>query len=122
MDLLVDYQMKVKDLVRKFNEIYPYLRLEIFAKGEEISNAAHDCSLSEITKKKLPVNFKLSPELKVSEVEELFWKSMGLQVSVLRKSGTTWLEASYSNYWSLDRQNTLGREMGNFLTSEIKKI
>ena len=121
MELFVNDEMKVAELVSKFSEIYPFLRLEVYYLGEEISNAAHDNLLKDVTKRKLPHNFSLQPENTVAEAEELFWKKMGVQIAIFRKSGKTWLEASYTNYWSLERQNKKGEEMGDFLTTETRK-
>jgi hypothetical protein len=122
MRLLVTAYMKVAELVKQFNEEYPFLRLEIYYKGEEMSDASHTCTLNEIAHRKALESFVIVSEMKVSEVEELFWENMGLQVSVFRKSGKTWLESSYTNYWSLERQNNLGKEMNNFMSVETKKV
>ncbi len=122
MEILVEQKMKVADLVRRFSEVYPFLRLEVYFRGEEISNAAHHSTLREVTRMRTPLGFSLLPEMKVSEVEELFWKKMGVQVAVFRKAGNTWLEASFTNYWSLARQNALGKEMSEVLTAEIKRL
>ena len=66
--------------------------------------------------------FVILPEMKVSEVESSFWEKMGIQISVFRKSGKTWLESSFTNYWSLERQNNLGKGMNDFLKVEPQKV
>jgi len=122
MILFVKPDIKATDLIRQFNEIYPFLRLEIYYRGEEMSDAYHNCKLCEIVHKKTVESFVISPEMKVSEVENLFWENMGIQISVFRKSGKTWLESSFTNYWSLERQNTLGKGMNDFMKSEPQKV
>lgn len=122
MELYVNANIRASDLIKQFNELYPFLRLEIYYKGEEMGVASHHCLLCEIVNKKVVENFIITPEMKVSEVEASFWENMGLQVSIFRKSGKTWLESSYTNYWSLERQNNLGREMNNFMNLETKKV
>ncbi len=122
MELYVNANIRASDLIKQFNELYPFLRLEIYYRGEEMGAASHHCLLLEIVNKKVVENFIILPEMKVSEVEVLFWENMGLQVSIFRKSGKTWLESSYTNYWSLERQNNLGREMNNFMNLETKKV
>lgn len=122
MILHVKPDIKATDLIRQFNGIYPFLRLEIYHRGEEMSDAAHDCLLCEIVHRKAVESFIISPEMKVSEVENMFWENMGLQVSIFRKSGKTWLESSYTNYWSLERQNNLGKDMNDFMNVEPQKI
>jgi hypothetical protein len=122
MELYVNANMTAADLIKRFNEFYPFLRLEIYYRGEEMGAASHHCLLKEIVNKKTLESFVIVPEMKVSEVESSFWENMGLQVSIFRKSGKTWLESSYTNYWSLERQNILGREMNNFMNLETKKV
>jgi hypothetical protein len=87
-----------------------------------MSDACHNCKLSDIVHKKSVEGFAILPEMKVSEVENLFWENMGIQISVFRKSGKTWLESSFTNYWSLERQNTLGKGMNDFMNSEPQKL
>jgi hypothetical protein len=121
MELFVNANQKTSELIKKFNSMYPFLRLEIYYQGEEMGASSHNCLLKDIVNKKAINDFMILPEMKVSEVEEAFWENMGLQISIFRKSGKTWLESSFTNYWSLERQNNLGREMNNFMTLETKK-
>ena len=122
MKLFVKPEIKANDLIRHFNEIYPFLRLEIYNQGEEMSNACHDFKLSDSMHKKAIEGFVILPEMKVSEVESSFWENMGIQISVFRKSGKTWLESSFTNYWSLERQNNLGKGMNDFMKIEPQKV
>jgi hypothetical protein len=122
MRLLVTAYMKVAELVKQFNEEYPFLRLEVYYKGEEMGAISHNCTLNEIAHRKTLENFVIVSEMKVFEVEELFWENMGLQVSIFRKSGKTWLESSFTNYWSLERQNSLGKDMNDFMKVETKRV
>ncbi|WP_394993663.1 hypothetical protein [Emticicia sp.] len=121
MRILVSAYMKIAELVKQFNEEYPFLRLEVYHKGEEMGDAP-SCTLNEIAHRKILNSFVIMSEMKVFEIEELFWENMGLQVSVFRKSGKTWLESSFTNYWSLERQNNLGREMNSFMNIETKRV
>ena len=122
MKLFVKPEIKANDLIRHFNEIYPFLRLEIYNQGEVMSDTCHDCKLSDIVHKKAIKCFVILPEMKVSEAESSFWEKMGIQISVFRKSGKTWLESSFTNYWSLERQNNLGKGMNDFLKVEPQKV
>ena len=122
MILHVKPDIKATDLIRQFNEIYPFLRLEIYYRGEEMSDATHDCMLCDIVHRKAVESFAILPEMKVSEVESMFWENMGIQISIFRKSGKTWLESSFTNYWSLERQNSLGKDMNDFMKVEPQKI
>jgi hypothetical protein len=122
MTIPVTAEMKADDLIRQFSENYPFLRLEIYHRGQEMGDAAHNCMLKEIINKKKSEGFEIAPEMKVSEVEDIFWDKMGLQISIFRKSGKTWLESSFTNYWSLQRQNSLGKEMNDFMNVQPQKV
>jgi len=122
MILFVKPGIKAFDLIRHFNEIYPFLRLEIYYQGQEMSNAYHDSILSDFVLKKAIEGFEISPEMNVLEVENLFWEKMGIQISIFRKSGKTWLESSFTNYWSLERQNNLGKGMNDFMKIVPQKV
>lgn len=122
MTLIVNAEMKADDLIKKFSEHYPFLRLEIYHRGQEMGDALNNCILKEIINRKKSESFEILPEMKVSEVEDIFWDKMGLQISVFRKSGKTWLESSFTNYWSLHRQNSLGKEMNDFMTVQPQKV
>lgn len=121
MELFVNANQTVSSLIKQFNALYPFLRLEIYYRGEEMGTSLHNCMLKDIVNKKKIDAFVIVPEMKVSEVEEAFWENMGLQISIFRKSGKTWLESSFTNYWSLERQNILGKEMNNYMSLETKK-
>ena len=122
MKLFVEPEIKANELIRHFNEIYPFLRLEIYYQGQEMSNAYHDSILSDIVHKKAIECFVISPEMKVSEVESSFWENMGIQISVFRKSGKLWLESSFTNYLSLESQNNFGKDINNYRKIEPQKV
>ncbi|AFK01528.1 hypothetical protein Emtol_0374 [Emticicia oligotrophica DSM 17448] len=121
MNLTVIPEKNATELINQFHEIYPFLRLEIYYRGAEMSDAAHECLIKDIVHKKAVEGFEISPNMSVLEVETLFWEKMGLQVSIFRKSGKTWLESSFTNYWSLERQNILGRDMNDYMNLEPQK-
>ncbi len=121
MKLSVSSEIKTNELIRQFNEIFPYLRLEIYHKGHEMGDAAHPSHLSDIINLKQFENFEIIPEMTVAEVESSFWEKMGIQISIFRKSGRTWLESSYTNYWSLEKQNNLGKELNDFMNVPPQK-
>ncbi len=122
MKLSVSSEIKTNELIRQFSEIYPYLRLEIYHKGREMGDAAHQANLSDIINNKTFENFEIISEMTVAEVETSFWEKMGIQISIFRKSGRTWLESSYTNYWSLEKQNNLGKELNDFMNVPPQKF
>jgi hypothetical protein len=122
MILFVKPEIKANELIRHFNEIYPFLRLEIHNQVKEKSDSYQEFNLGDFMQKKIIDGFEILPEMNVSEVECLFRENMGIQISIFRKSGKTWLESSFTNYWSLERQNNLGKGMNDFMKNQPLKV
>ncbi|RYU95415.1 hypothetical protein [Emticicia agri] len=110
MKIIVDKDMIVNQLARIFNEHYPYLRIEIYHNGNEIST---DCfhTLEEISSMKKPSEFTIIPTMTIDQIEAFFWEELGLQVAVFRKVGNSWIHTSFTNDWTLERQNRTGRNI-----------
>ena len=107
MKIVVDKEMTVSQLAKAFNEVYPFLKMEIYHKGNEMST---DCfhTLGEISSMKHPSVFIISPTMTIAQIEAYFWDELGLQVSVFRKVGNSWIHTAFTNNWTLERQNRTG--------------
>ncbi|GAB3519934.1 hypothetical protein [Emticicia fontis] len=110
MKIVVDKEMTVHQFARAFNEVYPFLRIEIYHMGNEVST---DCfhTLEEISSMKNPSVFIISPSMTIEQIETFFWEELGLQVAVFRKVGNSWIHTSFTNNWTLERQNRMGRNI-----------
>ena len=112
MDIVVDKNRQVADLLYQFSEVYPYLKLVIFWKGEELRETYMNMPLDRFATIKNHEAFNISPIYKVSELEEAFKEYLGIKIKVYRKLGeNTWLETSFTSNWSLEWQNTKGVEL-----------
>ncbi|MBA4848888.1 hypothetical protein [Emticicia sp. BO119] len=107
MKIVVDKEMTVSQLGRAFNEVYPFLKIELYCKGNEVSNDSFN-TLGEIANVKKPSIFIISPTMTIHEIETYFWEELGLQVAVFRKVGNSWIHTSFTNDWTLERQNRTG--------------
>lgn len=107
MKIVVDKEMTVNRLARTFNEVYPFLKIEVYHKGDEVST---DCfrTLEEISSMKKPSVFIIAPTMTIQEIETFFWEELGLQVAVFRRVGNSWIHTSFTNDWTLERQNRTG--------------
>ncbi len=110
MEIAINKEMTVKQLTRVFNEVYPFLKLEVYCRGDEVSSDSFHTLLM-ISSMKNPQNFIITSSMTVSEVENEFWESMGLQVAIFRKMGSSWLRTAFTNSWTLERQNHIGESM-----------
>lgn len=110
MNIVVDKEMTVNQLAKVFNEVYPFLRIEVYHKGNEVST---DCfhTLEEISSMKTPSVLIISPTLTIQEIEQFFWEELGLQVAVFRKVGNSWIHTAFTNNWTLERQNRTGQNI-----------
>ncbi|PWT97050.1 MAG: hypothetical protein C5B52_14610 [Bacteroidetes bacterium] len=111
MVLLINKKRTVGDLQKDFNDVYPYLRLEVFDRTQG-------------ARKKLSFSASLNPIILsnsnsieffdstiVSEFEKSFLRIFGMIVQVSRKSGNIWLETTITDKWTLKQQNELGKEL-----------
>nr|WP_293834253.1 hypothetical protein [uncultured Arsenicibacter sp.] len=103
--------MKWRDLQQVFNDLFPYLRLEV----ESGNKLFIDRPLAAISRLTVPNSFDIVPDMTVDELEMAFQYKMGLPCRVLRRSGYTWLETAYTRRWSLERQNDKGAELSRDL-------
>jgi hypothetical protein len=109
--IYIHENLRISELIKGFITLYPYLKLEIFKKGEEMSHNYRDFKLIEIATVRNPVGFYINKDMKVSEVEALFWDKLGIQISIYRKMGNSVVETSYTSQWTLDHQNEKGKEI-----------
>lgn len=113
MDIIVEKNKKVAELLNQFNEQFSFLKLGIYFKGEELTTEQYQLPLQKFVSKKESSSFAISPLQKVSETERLFWENLGIQVTIFRKAGRSWLPTSFTSNWSLEHQNNKGVEMSD---------
>lgn len=109
--LMIEESMAVKDLVRSFREVFPFLQLEIFFNGKEASALYPFTPLCKLTSRRKLTNFMLHDEMTVKEVVDLFWDNMGLQISIARKLANLNVETAFTSQWTLKQQNRVGSEI-----------
>jgi hypothetical protein len=109
---------KISALQAEFNKIFPYLKLEFFhhrhktfAGSPKKDMLDTSLTLKQCMKKHTPNHLVLTGNMKVSELEELFFKTYGLSAQVFRKSGKSWIETTVTDDWTLEYQNNEGKEL-----------
>ncbi|MGV3611901.1 MAG: hypothetical protein ACO1N0_13175 [Fluviicola sp.] len=125
MKITINDQRSISMIQKEFNTVFPYLKLEFFSRMHE---SEHSSSVRFLKKNNLLLGefrtnhpsgeVQLSPEMKVSEIEELFKITFGLGVQVFRKSGKIWLETVYTDSWTLEEQNKEGEELSKGIEPE----
>lgn len=118
MKLHIEENSTTNDIKAKFSQYYPFLKLEFFTKPHKEKEASKKDDLikgekliSEIRTVSNEGDLIITPQSRVSEVEQGFEDSFGIHVQVFRKSGRLWLETTSTDGWSLKEQNEVGKDM-----------
>lgn len=125
MKIAINDKKSISMIQDEFNKVFPYLKLEFFSNMHESEQGSsikfrkeNSLLLGEFRSNHASGAIELFPEMKVSELEELFKTAFGLGVQVFRKSGNIWLETIHTDSWTLEEQNNEGEELNKRLASE----
>ncbi|MBX3163553.1 MAG: hypothetical protein KF900_03675 [Bacteroidetes bacterium] len=127
MKLTINDSRKISSIQKKFNDEFPYLKIEFFSKPHKIGGSSPKKLMMESSKTlgecrtvHKSGTISIVPQMTVGELEQNFKDMFGLWVQVFRKSGRVWLETSVTDNWTLEKQNTKGEELSK--TFAEKKI
>ena len=94
MKLTINDQQSIEQVRNSFNKVFPFLKLEFFSKRHESGEASSrqflirkNVTLKECRTVHHSGEITITPDMKVSELEQLLWTDFGLGVQVFRKSG-----------------------------------
>ena len=118
MKITINDQRKIHAIQEEFTKVYPYLKLEFFAKPHTANGATskkiikHESkTLAECRTQHNDGDIILTDMMNVAEVEQRFRDLFGLNVQILRKSGNMWLETTKTQSWTLIQQNKEGESL-----------
>ncbi len=118
MKITINDHRKIFAVQKEFSGLFPYLKLEFFAKPHKVGapsskafmkNASKTLGESRVQHNKGTLT--IMPAMTVSELEQNFNDVYGLHVQVFRRSGNAWLETTVTNHWTLEKQNQQGEEL-----------
>jgi hypothetical protein len=119
--LTITNMKSIPAIKEEFNTVFPYLKLEFFKLKQEPGNTSKkkyffefEGHLKRLAKKDKDGFINITEDMEVNTLEQLFLDQFGLSAQVFRKSGSSWLETSYTVDWSLKRQNEAGQELSQF--------
>lgn len=128
MKITINDHRKIFAIQKAFSEMFPFLKLEFFAKPHKVGGASPRkmmLSPSKTIGQCRVVHSKgtltILPKMTVLDLEQSFNDTFGLGVKVFRKSGNTWLETNSTDMWTLEKENTIGEGM-NAPTEETKVL
>lgn len=111
----IDKPTKVSEIKETFNKQFPYLKIEFFKtkhktmQGSAKKNIITDDFTINLSQDDSTIMF--GEETLVSELENQFLEKLKLSAQIFRKSGRTWLETTFTDSWSLKKQNQEGMEL-----------
>lgn len=113
----IDKPVKVSEIKKVFNNQFPYLKIEFFKKKHRALQGSlkKDVITDDftITSSNGTQDIVISEDMIVSEFENQFSEKLKLSAQVFRKSGGTWLETTFTDSWTLKKQNEEGIELSN---------
>ena len=116
MNISITNNKSIEEIQKEFNDEFAFLKIQFFKNshkafqgsgkkellnpGTKISSLVHHNGAVEI-----------AADMTVDELEKLFKKKFGLNIQIFRKSGRSWLETTFTDNWTLEKQNEEGREL-----------
>mgnify|MGYP001088076428 CR=1 FL=1 len=120
MKFQIDNDTKIIDVQKRFNEVYPFLKVEFYKRGyseKKVSafkdRISPDKIISAEVKSFQPGNIDINRHRTVSALEKEFYEKFGITMQVSRKSGKMWIETSKTDDRTLKAQNQLGKTMSS---------
>ena len=114
----IDNSVKASEIKDKFHDAFPFLKIEFFRKVHKNLQGSFKKDLIKndfnikINEKNVELIF--DEDMLVSELEKQFNDKLQLSAQVFRKAGKSWLETTFTDSWSLRKQNLEGMELSKF--------
>jgi len=128
MKITINDNRKIYAVQEEFQKMFPYLKLEFFAKPSKVGGTPSkkeikhpSKTLGECRAVHTSGLLTVTPQTLVGELEQDFRDNFDLAVQVFRKSGSAWIETTATDDWTLEHENTTGEEMAKPATQEISE-
>jgi len=113
----IDKPVKVSEIKKIFNSEFPFLKVEFFKKKHKALQGSlkKDVITDDFTIPTYNADHEIviNEDMLVSEFEKQFEEKLKLSAQVFRKSGKSWLETTFTDSWTLKKQNEEGLELSN---------
>jgi hypothetical protein len=118
MKISITDRRKIFAIQKDFSEMFPYLRIEFFARPNEPAGVSAkrmvkqpSKTLGECRTVHNSGTLTITPLMTVADLEQNFRDVYGLSVQIFRQSGKAWLETTITDGWTLEEQNKQGEEL-----------
>jgi hypothetical protein len=127
MKIIITDRRKIFAIQNEFSKVFPFLKLEFFAKPARLNGASPNKVLRESSKTlgecrtvHISGMLTITPDMTVKELEQHFRDIYGLTIQILRKSGKAWLGTKMTDGWSLKEQNEQGESLSGHIPVEVE--
>lgn len=110
-------RIKIDAIQDKFNECFPYLKLEFYSRPHKWQEASHEdyliqpgSYLEDIRKSHASGLMSIKSWDKTGKVEQDFYRIYGLNVQIFRFDRNKWIQTSDSDGLTLQEQSELSRK------------
>ena len=119
MKIKISRSMSVGEIQEQFSSQYPFLKLEFLMPRRQPAGAqhlilAHDNSKLEKIQTAMREGGMVVNNLTTVGELESFFRNHLFDVQVFRRSGNLWLETTMTDGWTLEKQNSHGKEISEF--------
>ena len=125
MKTFLSSDLKVKDVKREFGREFLYLKIEFARKKHELQKGSAGDEFVSSTSKLINVSgimregeIIIRSTQTINEIEQLFQSKFYLPVKIFQKTMSGWIETTETSYFSLAKQNRMGREACNAMYDE----
>ncbi len=122
MKIYIDDSTKLSSIAEEFSRTYPFLMLRFFKDDSDFKHpyskqiqVLDGITVGKCRGQKESGELSLFPEMSVADLENILADHFGLSAQILRKSGSVWLNASNTDFWSLEEQNKQGEKVSAYL-------
>jgi hypothetical protein len=116
MEMCIEKGKPIRDIQKEFNELYPFLKIELIEKGQPAAKVVSGTHFNEKCR-----HIDVSAGRTVAELEGDFRDQINLPVQLFRRAGNLWIETSLTHDWSLDQQNKEGELFSSIHADFSKK-
>ncbi len=120
MNITANGTKSIREVQEEFNLNYPYLKIEFYKGLNDERELVYPESKLQTYRPARAKTTKvvIKPQHTIEDLRDKFYNAFELVILILTQSGTTWTNASKTDYWSIEYQNEhaerLNRKIGMF--------
>lgn len=111
----------IGEVQEKFNDCFPYLKIEFYKKGHNNSTISPQCRISELSDKCMTGVLEIKSWFTVKEVEQQFRKFFDLNVQVFRNENNTWIPTTKTDTYTLREQSEFSEHAKLSIFPKVKE-